>query len=240
MQSIDTGCFIFAQPDGIQSALHWLDRHSAGSIQSRDVITNNQTRNTYLIRSLVEEAINSSQLEGASTTRDVVKEMIRQGRDPADHSEQMILNNYRAMQFIRDIKNEDLTPSMVFELHHLVTENTLDSGKPGCFRTSADDIHVVDSVTHEYLHTPPPADDLPKRLQQLCDFANSNENSEKTFLHPVIKAITVHFMLAYDHPFCDGNGRTSRALFYWGMAKHGYWLMDFISISAIIKKAPIK
>lgn len=240
LYSINHKHFVFAQPDGIQSALHWLDRHSSGAIQSKDAITNTQTRNTYLIRSLVEEAINSSQLEGASTTRDVAKEMIRQGRAPSDQGEQMILNNYRAMQFIREIKNEDLTPSMVFELHRLVTERTLDSGSPGCFRTEADDIHVVDNMTQEYLHTPPPAHELPERLQQLCDFANVNENSETQFLHPVIKAIGLHFMLAYDHPFCDGNGRTARALFYWAMAKYGYWLMEFISISEIIKKAPIK
>ena len=47
-------------------------------------------------------------------------------------------------------------------------------------------------------------------------------------------------MLAYDHPFVDGNGRTARALFYWSMASQGYWLMEFISISEIIKNAPGK
>jgi hypothetical protein len=42
------------------------------------------------------------------------------------------------------------------------------------------------------------------------------------FIHPVMRAITLHFWLAYDHPFCDGNGRTARALFYWSMLKQGY------------------
>ncbi len=51
------------------------------------------------------------------------------------------------------------------------------------------------------------------------------------FIHPVIRAILLHFMLAYDHPFVDGTGRTARALFYWSMAHQGYWLMDFISIT---------
>ena len=233
--------FQFATPDAIQRELHWLDRFAAGSIQSNDAITNPQTRDTYLIRSLIEEAINSSQLEGASTTRDVAKEMIRQDRDPRDRSEQMILNNYLAMQFIREIKDERLTPSIVFELHRLLTRETMDEVTVGRFRTAADDIHVIDNATQTYLHTPPAAEELAQRLQALCDFANGPEDgAERSFTHPVIRAITLHFMLAYDHPFCDGNGRTARALYYWAMARQGYWLMEFVSISRVIKQAPVQ
>ena len=233
--------FKYGLPDEVQRQLHWLDRYAAGSIQANEAITNAQTRNTYLIRSLVEEAINSSQLEGASTTRDVAKELIRQNREPQDQSERMILNNYLAMQFIREIKDEPLTPAIVFELHRIVTDGTLDKPEAaGCFRTDEDDIHVVDGATNEYLHTPPPAGELPERLQALCDFANDQGEEGSQFMHPVVRAIGLHFMLAYDHPFCDGNGRTARALFYWAMAKAGYWLMEFISISEAIKKAPLQ
>jgi len=243
LDDLEGGAFKFALPDEIQRQLHWLDRYAAGSIQASEAITNKQSRNTYLIRSLVEEAINSSQLEGASTTRDVAKEMIRQGREPEDLSERMILNNYRAMQFIRDIKEEPLTPAIVFELHRILTEGTLDKpNAAGQFRNEEDDIHVVDETTNEYLHTPPPADELPERLQRLCDFANKSAGDENNsvFMHPIVRAIGLHFTLAYDHPFYDGNGRTARALFYWAMAKDGYWLMEFISISEAIKKAPVQ
>ena len=240
-QSIDGQTFKYCQPDEVQRQLHWLDRYAAGSIQGNEAITNSQTRNTYLIRSLVEEAINSSQLEGASTTRDVAKELIRQNREPEDQSERMIMNNYLAMQFVRDIKDEPLTPSIVFELHRIITLDTLDKPESaGQFRSDEDDIHVVDGTTGEYLHTPPPADELPARLQALCDFANVQTQHDADFLHPVVRAIALHFMLAYDHPFYDGNGRTARALFYWAMARAGYWLMEFISISEVIKKAPVQ
>ena len=231
--------FKYCQPDEVQRQLHWLDRYAAGSIQGNEAITNTQTRNTYLIRSLVEEAINSSQLEGASTTRDVAKELIRQNREPKDKSEQMIMNNYLAMQFIREVKEEPLTSSIVFELHRIITWQTLDKPeRAGQFRTDEDDIHVVDGATGETLHTPPPAAELTSRLQALCDFANDETQGGAGFLHPVVRAIGLHFMLAYDHPFYDGNGRTARALFYWAMAKAGYWLMEFISISETIKQAP--
>ena len=59
-------------------------------------------------------------------------------------------------------------------------------------------------------------------------------------MHPVVRAIILHFWLAYDHPFVDGNGRTARALFYWSMLRQGYWLFEFISISHILRQAPAK
>lgn len=234
--------FTFCKPDSVQRQLHWLDRHAAGSIQAEEAITNPQMRNTYLIRSLVEEAISSSQLEGASTTRHVAREMIRQQRPPRDKSEQMIFNNYQAMQFIQENRDEVLTPSMVFELQRIVTDKTLDDeDMSGRLRDGDDEIHVVDNKSQEILHTPPPANELETRLQRLCDFANSaNDEDDGVFLHPVLKAIILHFMLAYDHPFCDGNGRTARALFYWSMAKQGYWLLEFVSISKIIKAASVQ
>jgi len=51
----------------------------------------------------------------------------------------------------------------------------------------------------------------------------------------VLKAIILHFWLAYLHPFADGNGRTARALFYLYMLKEGYWLFEYLSISRVIK-----
>jgi Fic family protein len=50
----------------------------------------------------------------------------------------------------------------------------------------------------------------------------------------------LHFWLAYDHPFVDGNGRTARALFYWSMLRSGYWLFEYVSISEVILRAPVK
>lgn len=229
--------FQFCMIDSIYRDLHWIDQNAAGRIGMDKPVTNPHTRDTYLVGSLIEEAISSSQLEGASTTRNVAKEMLRQGRKPKDHSEQMIFNNYQAMQFIREYKQEKLTPAMILQLHRLLTDATLDdANKAGQYRDAGDDIHVVDATAAVLLHTPPEASELPKRVERLCQFANDLDGKE--FIHPVIRAIILHFMIGYDHPFVDGNGRTARALFYWSMANQQYWLMEFISISRIIKQAP--
>lgn len=229
--------FQFCMTDSIYRDLHWIDQNASGRIGMDKPVTNPHTRDTYLVGSLIEEAISSSQLEGASTTRNVAKEMLRQGRKPKDHSEQMIFNNYQAMQFIREYKEDKLTPAMIFELHRILTEATLDdANKAGQYRDAGDDIHVVDATAAVLLHTPPEASELPSRIERLCQFANDIDGKE--FIHPVIRAIILHFMIGYDHPFIDGNGRTARALFYWSVANQHYWLMEFISISRIIKLAP--
>jgi Fic family protein len=75
-------------------------------------------------------------------------------------------------------------------------------------------------------------------MAAMCDFANQAKTG--VFLHPVVKAIVLHFWLAYDHPFIDGNGRTARALFYWSMLSQDYWLIEYVSISSILRKAPAK
>ncbi len=235
----DSEC-VFYLTDEIQEQLHWLDKNAAGTITSSMPVTNTSMRKAYIIKSLIREAISSSQIEGATTTRKVAKDMIRQGRAPKDKSEQMIFNNYHAMQFILEFKTEELTPSIILELHKILTEKTLDNeNKAGVFRTEEDkDIHVVDETTVKILHTPPDAKGLERRIQQICDFANNGQSG--SFIHPVLKAIVLHFMLAYEHPFVDGNGRTARALFYWAMINEGYWLAEFISISQVIKRAPVK
>ena len=87
-------------------------------------------------------------------------------------------------------------------------------------------------------HTPPPSEELERRLVEMCRFANGETPS--IFLHPLVRAIILHYWLAYDHPFVDGNGRTARALFYWSMLRSGYWLFEFISISVGLVRAPAK
>lgn len=73
-------------------------------------------------------------------------------------------------------------------------------------------------------------------MEHLCAF--SNGELDEGFLHPVVRAILIHFWIGHDHPFVDGNGRTARALFYWSMLRSGYWLAQYFSISTILRKAP--
>lgn len=161
--------FSYSLPDAVLRHLHRVDQRCGGEVAMDEVVTSQrEAGQRFLVNSLMEEAIRSSQLEGATTSRKVAKEMLRTGRRPRNRSEQMIANNYRA---------------------------------------------------------------------RLCAFANEGEDGER-FIHPVARAILLHFWLAYDHPFEDGNGRTARILFFWAMQKRGYWLIEHLPISPILRKAP--
>ena len=227
--------FKFVPLDAFQREQHWLDQHAAGTIGTSYPILNVEMKNTYLISSLQEEAITSSQLEGASTTRDVAKQMLREQRRPRDRSELMIFNNYRAMNFVKQHQGDRLTVEVVNEIHRILTRGTMDDAlKSGRFRNKSDDILVV-TDSREIVYTPPDAEEIPRWMEELCTFANDFDDY---FIHPIIRAIILHYVLSYIHPYVDGNGRTARALFYWSLLRDGYWLIEFISISRILKTAP--
>ena len=234
--------FTYGTPDLIARRLHYVNQRCSGEVAMSELVTTDaEARQHYLVNSLMEEAIRSSQLEGATTSRKVAKELLRSGQPPKDRSERMISNNYRALHFMRDSMGETLTPAAVLELHRILTEGTLDNPDAAgrLQRPGEDRVGVYERETGELVHRPPPAEQLEKRLQRLCDFANEGESADQ-FMHPVIRAILLHFWLGYDHPFEDGNGRTARALFYWYMRTRGYWLVEYLSISRILQDAPAK
>ena len=233
--------FRYVMCDRVLEMLHHIDSKARGCIELPEEVTNKETRDRHIVTSLIEEAITSSQLEGASTTRQVASDMLRSGRPAHDKSEQMILNNYKAIKHIRGLKTTELSPEIVLKLQKLLTLDTLDdpSAAGRLQQPHEERVQVADNATQKILHSPPPAEQLPTRLEQMCAFANGAADGE-TFVHPVIRAIALHFWLAYDHPFLDANGRAARALFYWSMLSQGYWLFDYVSISKILKKAPSK
>lgn len=215
-----------------------IDQKAGGTIgsQHKQAVPDDEER--YLFNSLMEEAIASSQIEGASTTREVAKEMLRTKRRPRDKAEQMILNNYKAILDIRERKDDPLTPALLCHLQRVLTEETLDRpGAAGRFRRSDEQICVADPVTNETIYDPPDASVVESRVQEICDFANAKS---VPFVHPIVKAMAIHFAIGYVHPFVDGNGRTARAVFYWYMLKSGFWLFEYLPISRIIADSPVR
>jgi hypothetical protein len=183
LQDVDGAPFVYALPDDILRLNDFISAYGRGRIGANEEVTNPATRDRYLVSSLIEEAITSSQLEGASTERKVAKEMIRSGREPRDKSERMIYNNYLAMQEVGRLRNEPLTPEMIRHIHRIVTDGTLeDPSAAGRFQRP-DDIRV--GVFDEYgtaLHRPPPAELLDDRIEKLCYFANISGEDERPYL----------------------------------------------------------
>ncbi|MFA5333136.1 MAG: Fic family protein [Candidatus Nanoarchaeia archaeon] len=229
--------FNYSLNDDFQSKIHNLDMSCGGkSLNINFPHISSQEKERYIISSLMEEAIASSQLEGASTTRKVAKEMLRSNAKPKSYSDKMILNNYNTMQEIVKMKDENLTMNMILKIHKLITKGTLESEKmEGSFRDT-DEIVVGDPINIEIIyHHPPKNSEIKELIEVLCYFINNDSE----FIHPIIKAIMLHFFIGYIHPFYDGNGRTARALFYWYIIKKGYWLFEYMSVSRIILRSKV-
>lgn len=231
--------FHYTLPDHLLERVERITREASGSISFGEQVSSPALRDRYIVSSLIEEAITSSQLEGASTSRTVAKDMLRAGRTPRNRSEKMIFNNYQAMSLVHERLDRPLTPALVMEIHRVVTDDTLDDpDAAGAIQSDQSQRIQVFAEDATVLHRPPPVEQLDERLQRLCDFANGG--SDAGYVPPLLRAIALHFMMGYDHYFEDGNGRTARVLFYWEMLREGFWLAEFITISHILRRAPGK
>jgi Fic family protein len=239
LKDVSGAGFWFCEPSPLKAILRDLDMNAGGALASDAAGLSSGEGRLHLARSLAEEPFASSFIEGAATTRQIAKKIILEDRLPRTKDERMVLNNYHAMQFVKAHKDDPLTFSMLLELHRIVTTGTLKNpDDTGRIRTT-DDIRVVDEVDNEVLFQPPPAADLPTRLEPLLKFANRKPDPNN-WVHPLLGAFILHFMLSYEHPFVDGNGRVARALFYWAALREGYWLIEYVSISSVIAESVIQ
>jgi Fic family protein len=217
----------------ILQRLHEFDFNLAGSLGNS--VIPKEDKDKFFLSSIIEESINSSKLEGASTTIDVAKDMILNKKTPKDKSQRMILNNYNAMKKILELKNKKLTKELLLDLHKVITQDTLENKNyEGRFRNN-NKVKVIDKTSGEVFHSPPNFSEIPELIDDLCKFYN---NEGDFFIHPVVKANILHFLLGFIHPFYDGNGRTARCIFFLFLISNNYWLFEYLSISRIIIKSP--
>ncbi len=228
--------FRFQMPGSFQKQLHLIDKASPASFDWLfGEAPSEASKKQYLINSLMEEAIASSQLEGAATTRPAAKKILREGRKPKNTSERMIVNNYQTIRRLKELRDKPLSRELILEIHQEITKGTLESEAEETEFRTCDDIVVSDKKDPmKIVHYPPKCELIFPMIDDLCTFANKDDE----FIHPIIKAIIIHFLIGYIHPFNDGNGRTARALFYWFALKNNYDLLEYISISRIFVHAP--
>ncbi|MDR2192758.1 MAG: Fic family protein, partial [Endomicrobium sp.] len=221
--------FVHINTGEIQRKLSVIDRHASKYAFSTE------ESNEYYVNSMMEEGIASSQLEGAAVTREIAKEMLRTNSRPKNIDEQMILNNYKAMEYIERNNSEKLSVEQIKRIHEIITKDTIDKPeKSGNFRDETDNLMVMDARDNTVLFNPPQAEKIPSLINALCGYANEDDKTD--FTHPAIKAVILHFLFSYIHPFIDGNGRTARALFYWYMLRSGYKSVKYLTISKILKE----
>lgn len=223
----------------LEEFLHEVDLRLGGNLFVTENQISDELQHRLLTRGVMEEAIASSQLEGAHTSRRAAKQILLEGRKPKNKDEQMIVNNYQAMRLIEtELKDKKLDEELLFFLHRTLTQNILEKSEIARLRRDKDDIIVSDDGSkNEIYHIPPKEAFIKKEIKRLIRYAN-NELSDSEFVHPVLKAIIIHFWVGYLHPFVDGNGRMARALFYWYLLREKYWAFGYLPLSKVIKSSP--
>lgn len=103
-------------------------------------------------------------------------------------------------------KQFQLTPEMVKELNRLAVQN---------IRRSAGQLRTVPVTITNTLHEPPPADEVPGHVTDMCNYVNQQWRKTGDDLQDALHlAAYLMWRLNWIHPFRDGNGRTSRAVSY--------------------------
>ena len=171
----------------------------------------------------IDEAVWSSVIEGAFTSRAEAAKIIRQNKQPVNRSEQMIKNNYQAMLYVLEHLEDPITAQTLIDIAQIVTQNASDETVEG-FRT----VPVYVTGREGVIYTPPAANQVSAMTDDLLNFIQSSE------LHPLFKACIAHFYFVYVHPFTDGNGRTARALSYMMLLRTGYDFFRYFSVSGLI------
>lgn len=221
--------------------LHGVDLDLGGSMLGLSDFSEGDRRQI-IRRNLIEESIASSKLEGANTSREAARRILNEGRKPRDKDEQMIVNNHAAMKRIEEeTKSQPMSHDLLLDLHRQVTIGTLvNPDHAGKLRQTFDDkgnrlkIMPWDEFTVAYVA--PDREFVEHELPRLIQFANDEDSAG--FIHPLFKAIMLHFWIGLLHPFEDGNGRLARILFYWYMLRKGYWAFSYLSLSEKILNSP--
>lgn len=245
LKAVSGSAFTYCSGPSLLEPLHRIDRAvGGGGTAAMDsavgVLSDPDNQRRFRIRTLMDEAIESSRIEGAVSTRKDAIELLRSGRDPTTKHEKMFVNNYAAMQEIKRRLEQPLTIDFLQELQQILTRGTLKAPSDGGrLRRASEDVRIVDHRDNSTVFVPPPADLLPERLKRVCDYANQAHTGDK-FVHPIVKACILHFMIGYEHPFVDGNGRTARAIFYWAAQRQGYRIFEYLTISDIIREGTSK
>lgn len=193
------------------------------ALARRDVAFTGPEFDALYEEAVVDEAVYSSVIEGAFTSREQAMDFLRRNRTPRSKSEQMIKNNYDALTCVLEHLDEPICEETILAIARIVTRSAAEVQVTG-YREGM----VYVTGREGVVYTPPRAEVVPEMMRALVKFIRESE------LHPLLKACIAHFYLVYVHPFGDGNGRTARALSYMILLQAGYDFFRYVSVSGVV------
>lgn len=215
----------------MEAQLHKLDIGLAGGL-GMDVLLAPKYVHRHKTNMLLDESITSSLLAGAIVPKKAAREMLLKKRSPQNKDEQVCINIFRALQLSISKKEQPLTQDLLFQIHQTLTKDTIKLKGIGNYRTNIKiDTSSIDTSAG---YKPVEATLVPQLMNLVFDFYNND--TEPFFIHPLVKASIIHYLITSFRPFKDANGRMARLLAQMYLLKKEYWVTEFISVSNIISK----
>jgi Fic family protein len=215
--------FWFYPADVIHRKINEVE--SIGKELYEQINKNAPFRNDFLLDAAIEEAITSAIYEGAHSTRAQAEQLIASGLRPKNKDEWMVINNFKAMKWVKDNRKRSLTSDVILNLHRIVTENTMegdDANFQGKFRNDAVFVGPHEGIKYT---------EIEQAIEEMIQIVTNNHR----YIHPLLKGILIHYFIGYIHPFFDGNGRTARALFYFKSIRNHLSYVELLSVSAYLR-----
>lgn len=218
------------------SRVHHLQGRLIGRMESLGF----QVRQESALRSLTEEVVKSSEIEGEKLDPDQVRSSIARqlgmdvaGMVPADGNVEGVVE-----MMIDATQNcdEELTEERLFAWHAALFPTGRSGLRKiivGAWRDDAKGpIQVVSgAIGRETIHyVAPPASKLPGEMRAFLKWFESSRTTD-----PVLDAAIAHLWFVSIHPFEDGNGRIARAISDLALARAEHSPQRFYSMSSRIK-----
>lgn len=223
--------FSWSISNDMEAVLHDLDVHLAGG-KSIAVVMDQKNDHRYLIHASLEETIASAQLAGYPVTRKMARELLLKKKTTSSETEQALVNLYKCLQKVKEWENEPFSETKMLELHQQLTKDTIKLKGIGRYRTN--NKYDISGIEDPASYKAAEAKDIKSWMQWLEAFVN--EDKKPFYIHPVIKACIIAYLITYIRPFKDGNGRMARLIAYWYLLRKGYWVMQYTAVSGIIIK----
>ena len=166
------------------------------------------------------EAVASSRIEGLviGARRLLHAEAVRSLHEPSsDVTATEVLGNIDAMIYgvERVGVGDEITVDLLLEVHQRLLAGSRFDSYGGRFREEQNWIGGSDYNPCSAAFVPPPHEDVPELVSDLCAFCNTDD------LPAVAQAAIAHAQFETIHPFVDGNGRTGRALIHLVLRRRG-------------------
>lgn len=184
-----------------EAILHSIDR----DVWLKPFVSSTVPSLTWAIRCRMKEAIASARLQGEILDEQTSMALLRMGRQPSGEAEQQLHRIYEQLS-TRPWIDQPISPEVIFRTHAGLTD------RPG------------DEVL------PEPADTQREHAETLAAVCSFLEGGEDEFVHPILRALLVHFWFLWNKPLATHNAQIAQILFRWSVVKLGYPVFDFIPV----------